>query len=218
MHEMAAVHPRLVTQEYGMETKGDRSLEPRIENGVKVFNLEVSVIRWHILPKVAVDAFAYNGQIPGLRIRVTQGDHVRNHRPHSIAGIDYGLLARAGFAEQDGWPSFHHAGPRLAAGTPTLTNSPQTKAGTFFYHSHDHPDRQQGLGLYGAFIIDPRERGRDESKADLAYVIQLQEWFVRDRLTHPGDAHGRWASELLHDQQACLSFHRRSSHESGADR
>jgi FtsP/CotA-like multicopper oxidase with cupredoxin domain len=22
-----------------------------------------------------------------------------------------------------------------------------------FYHSHDHPDRQQNLGLYGALII-----------------------------------------------------------------
>jgi hypothetical protein len=52
MQEMAAVHPRLVTREYGMDTKGDRPLEPRIENGVKVFNLEVSVIRWHILPNV----------------------------------------------------------------------------------------------------------------------------------------------------------------------
>jgi len=77
MQEMAAVHPRLVTREYGSDARGDLPLEPRIENGVKVFNLEVSVIRWHILPNVSVDAFAYNGQIPGPRIRVSQGDHVR---------------------------------------------------------------------------------------------------------------------------------------------
>jgi len=29
-----------------------------------------------------------------------------------------------------------------------------TQAGTFFYHSHVNPDRQQALGLYGALIID----------------------------------------------------------------
>jgi hypothetical protein len=29
------------------------------------------------------------------------------------------------------------------------------QSGTFFYHSHDHVDRQQALGLYGAMIIDP---------------------------------------------------------------
>ena len=28
--------------------------------------------------------------------------------------------------------------------------------GTYFYHTHDHIDRQQALGLYGALIIDPR--------------------------------------------------------------
>ena len=65
MQEMAAVHPRLVSQEFGIEETGDRPLAPKVENAVKVFNLEVSVIRWHILPNVAVDAFAYNGQIPG---------------------------------------------------------------------------------------------------------------------------------------------------------
>jgi len=96
MQEMAAVHPRLVTREYGMDTRGDQPLEPRIENGVKVFSSEVSVIRWHILPNVAVDAFAYNGQIPGPRIRVSQGDHVR-------------IVVHP--AEQDGRPSVHHTRP-----------------------------------------------------------------------------------------------------------
>jgi FtsP/CotA-like multicopper oxidase with cupredoxin domain len=59
------------------------------------------------------------------------------------------------------------------------------QAGTFFYHSHDHPDRQQALGLYGAFIIDPREPENVESEDDLEYVIQLQEWLVREGLTYP---------------------------------
>ena len=59
------------------------------------------------------------------------------------------------------------------------------QAGTFFYHSHDHPDRQQGLGLYGALIIDPRNPGDDEPKADIEYTIQLQEWLLREGLTYP---------------------------------
>jgi hypothetical protein len=73
MQEMAAVHPRLVTREYGIDARGDQPLEPKIENGVKVFNLDVSVIRWHILPNVSVDAFAYNGQIPGRRFASRKG-------------------------------------------------------------------------------------------------------------------------------------------------
>jgi FtsP/CotA-like multicopper oxidase with cupredoxin domain len=29
------------------------------------------------------------------------------------------------------------------------------QSGTYLYHSHDHVDRQQALGLYGGLIIDP---------------------------------------------------------------
>jgi hypothetical protein len=66
MRDMAAVDPRAVVASYDVETRGDRLLEPvAIEDGVKVFELTVSLIRWEILPGVAIDAYAYNGQIPG---------------------------------------------------------------------------------------------------------------------------------------------------------
>jgi FtsP/CotA-like multicopper oxidase with cupredoxin domain len=40
----------------------------------RVFDLETSAIRWTILPGVAVDAYAFNGQIPGPRLRFREGD------------------------------------------------------------------------------------------------------------------------------------------------
>src|SRR6266702_4656599 len=52
------------------------------------------------------------------------------------------------------------------------------------YHSHDHPDRQQALGLYGALIIAPEDPA-SEIKADLDYTIQLQEWLKQEWLTYP---------------------------------
>ena len=61
MRDVSAVHPRYVTAEYGLDKHGDQELAPRIENGVKVFDLETSVVRWQILPNVSVDAFAFNG-------------------------------------------------------------------------------------------------------------------------------------------------------------
>ncbi|WP_204320076.1 hypothetical protein, partial [Klebsiella pneumoniae] len=48
----------------------------------------------------------------------------------------------------------------------------------------DHPDRQQGLGLYGALLIAPKDSAADV-KADLEYTIQLQEWLKREWLTYP---------------------------------
>jgi FtsP/CotA-like multicopper oxidase with cupredoxin domain len=58
------------------------------------------------------------------------------------------------------------------------------QTGTYFYHSHDHPDRQQALGLYGALIIAPKDRST-EIRADIDYTIQLQEWLKREWLTYP---------------------------------
>ena len=37
------------------------------------------------------------------------------------------------------------------------------QAGTFFYHSHKEPDRQQALGMYGALIVDPADDAIDEA-------------------------------------------------------
>jgi FtsP/CotA-like multicopper oxidase with cupredoxin domain len=96
MREMAAVHPPDITHVAEISARGDQPLEASIEGGVKVFRLELSVIRWFILPDVYVDAFAVNGQVPGPRIRLTQGDrvriHVRNGLPESSTVHWYGLI------------------------------------------------------------------------------------------------------------------------------
>ena len=183
MRDMAAVDPRLVTARYGIDVRGDRPLVPRLENGVKVFDLETSIIRWQILPKVYVDAFAYNGQVPGPRLRFEQGDRVRinltNRLPDTTTTHWHGLVL-----------------PNVMDGPARVTQAPienghmyryeftAVQAGTFFYHSHDHVDRQQSLGLYGAMIIDPPQL--DPSlEADHELTIQLQEWLIRDGLTYP---------------------------------
>lgn len=183
MLDMAAVNPRDVTATYGLATHGDRELAPRIENGVKVFDLTTSVIRWAILPDKSVGAFAFNGQVPGPRLRFRQGDRVRinvvNHLPESTTVHWHGLIV-----------------PNVMDGPADVTQDPITKggvyhyeftakqAGTYFYHSHDHADRQQSLGLYGAMIVDLKNPA-DELKADHEYVLMLQEWFLREGLTYP---------------------------------
>src|SRR3546814_16671183 len=45
MLDMSAVDPRDVTRTYGLKVRGGRELQPRLENGVKVFDLETSVIQ-----------------------------------------------------------------------------------------------------------------------------------------------------------------------------
>ena len=183
MRDMSAVHPRYVTAEYGLDRHGDQELAPRIENGVKVFDLETSVIRWKILPNISVDAFAFNGQVPGPRLHFKQGDRVRinvtNHLPDTTTVHWHGLIL-----------------PNVMDGPAQVTQKPiengqvyryeftATQSGTYFYHSHDHVDRQQALGLYGALLIDPAKPS-DEIKTDHEYTLMLQEWLMREGLTYP---------------------------------
>jgi FtsP/CotA-like multicopper oxidase with cupredoxin domain len=183
MRDMAAVRPSSVEFTAPPDARGDRPLQPRIEDGVKVFDLEAAVVRWSILPGVQVEGYAFNHQIPGPRLRVTEGDRVRinvvDHLPQSTAVHWHGLVV-----------------PNVMDGAGGITQAPiepgkryayeftVRQSGTYFYHSHDHPDREQGLGLYGALIVDPK--GADpEPRADHEYVIQLQEWLRRQGLTYP---------------------------------
>jgi hypothetical protein len=183
MIDMAAVEPRGVVATYGLHVRGDRDLAPRIENGAKVFDLETGVIRWSILPGVTVDAYAFNGQIPGPRLRFRQGDRVRinvtNRLPETTTVHWHGLVL-----------------PNIMDGPAHITQEPINRgsvyryeftalqSGTYLYHSHDHVDRQQALGLYGALIIDPAEPDPN-LQADHEYTVLLQEWLLREGLTYP---------------------------------
>ena len=183
MRDMRAVHPRFVSYVAPVDARGDQPLAPKIDRGVKVFDLEASVIRWTILPEITVEAYAFNRQVPGPRIRVTEGDRVRinvtNSLPEPTAVHWHGLIlpnAMDGAAEITQRP--------IAPGETFTYEFTTEQAGTYFYHTHAHVDRQQGLGLYGALIIDPREPNID-IRADAEYVIQLQEWLQRSGLTYP---------------------------------
>ncbi len=183
MRDMAAADPRLVSYQAAVAARGDLPLAPRIENGVKVFDFESSVIRWYILPDKSVTAYAINRQVPGPRLEFTEGDHVRinytNHLPDSTTMHWHGLVVPNAM---DG-PANITQRP-IAPGERFVYDFVAKQSGTYFYHSHDRPDRQQAFGLYGALIIRPRDPAA-EPRADLEYVVQLQEWLNRDGLTYP---------------------------------
>ena len=183
MRDMAALDPRLISYHAPIAARGDRPLVPRIENGVKVFDFEASVIQWYILPNKSVTAYAINRQVPGPRLELTEGDHVRinytNQLPESTTMHWHGLVVPNAM---DG-PANITQRP-IAPGARFVYDFVVQQSGTYFYHSHDRPDRQQAFGLYGAIIIRSRDKAVEPS-ADLEYVVQLQEWLNRDGLTYP---------------------------------
>jgi manganese oxidase len=183
MRDMAAVDPRRISYTAAANDRGDRLLAPKMENGVKVFDLDASVISWNILARLRVGAYAINRQVPGPRLEVVEGDRVRinftNHLPEPATMHWHGLIVPNAM---DG-PGYITQQPVPPGGSYVYEYVVQ-QAGTYFYHSHTQPDRQQALGLYGALIIHPRDAAA-EPKANYDYVVQLQEWLNRDGLTYP---------------------------------
>ena len=183
MRDMSAVDPRRVSYRAADDEIGGRILAPSVDGAIKVFDLEASVIRWSILPGETVEAYAFNEQVPGPTLRIKEGDrvriNVRNRLPESTTVHWHGLILPN---EMDGPAEITQA--PIEPGNSFTYEFDVEQHGTYFYHTHDHVDRQQSLGLYGALIIDPLDP-TDEIPADLEYTVQLQEWLKREWLTFP---------------------------------
>ena len=183
MRDMAAVDLSKITYTAPSTARGDQPLTPHLLNGVKVFTLETSLINWNVLPGVQVAAYAVNHQVPGPRIHLTEGDRVRfvvkNALPEPTTIHWHGLSVPN---SMDGAGSVTQK-PIPPGGSFTYEFTVR-QAGTFFYHSHTSVDRQQGLGLYGALIVDPRSAS-GVPRTDLDYTLQLQEWTFKSGYTFP---------------------------------
>ena len=86
------------------------------------------MIEWNILPDEPVMAYAFNRQVPGPRIRVTEGDRVRinvtNHLPESTTVHWHGLILPNAM---DG-AGRDHPGADRARGRPSPTSSSPSSA------------------------------------------------------------------------------------------
>ena len=100
--------------------------------------------------------WAYNGQVPGPEIRVTEGQRLRvtleNRLPEPTTIHWHGLPVPA---EMDGVPDVSQRPVRPGE---TFTYEFDVPAsGTFFYHSH--VGLQLDRGLSGPLIVTPRDDG-----------------------------------------------------------
>ncbi len=168
------------------EGKGNQLMQPRIENGVKVYEITADVIQWETEPGKKVEAWAYNGQVPGPQIRVREGDKVRlilhNKLPESTAVHFHGVELPN---NMDGVPFITQ--PPVKPGTSFTYEfiAPIGNHGSHMYHSHHNAAKQVGLGLLGAFIVEPR-RPRASERADIDHVMILNDGMLGYTLNGKG--------------------------------
>lgn len=151
--------------------QGMQPLAPKLENGVKVFELTCEKVMWEVSPGQKMEAWTYNGQLPGPEIRVTEGDKVRlvvtNKLDQSTAVHLHGVML-----------------PNNMDGVPFITQKPITPGASFtyeftarnpgshMYHAHHNSTRQVSMGLLGPFIIEPKDRAKDpEYAGDFTIIL-----------------------------------------------
>lgn len=169
-HEMEEVTKAFPAATAG---KGNQPLQSRTEAGVKIFELTAAVMQWEVSKGQHVEAWAYNGQVPGPQIRVREGDRVRivlkNDLPESTSIHFHGLeLPNA----QDGVPFITQ--PPIKPGETYTYEFVVPNAGSHMYHSHHNAAKQVSLGMLGAFVVEPRVPTAAE-RADSDYVLILND-------------------------------------------
>jgi FtsP/CotA-like multicopper oxidase with cupredoxin domain len=133
---------------------GAQTLEPTVlADGTKRFDVTAKVAKWEVEPGKFVDAWTYNGTVPGPTMHVQPGDKVRvvlhNELSESTVLHFHGIETPNAL---DGVPDVTQP-PVKPGETFTYAFTAQATPAVGMYHSHHDAAKQVGNGLAGAFLI-----------------------------------------------------------------
>ncbi|MEX1156762.1 MAG: multicopper oxidase domain-containing protein [Chloroflexota bacterium] len=166
-------HDAARTAQFPAETagKGGVVLEPTVlEDGTKQWELTASVFTWEVEAGKFVEAWGYNGMVPGPGLRAELGDKVRivlhNELPAPTTIHFHGLIVPNAM---DGVPVINQ--PAVMPGESFTYEFTVRNTGSNMYHSHFMAQRQVPLGLLGAFVV----RDPNDPPADIDYTLVLND-------------------------------------------
>ena len=157
----------------------------------KVFDLNIGYNKVNFTGKEVITT-TLNGGVPGPVLRWKEGERVTLRVTNNLS-VDssihwHGLILPY---QMDGVPGLSYEGIKPGATFEYQFNLQQS--GTYWYHSHS--GYQEQTGLYGAIVIEPKEK--DPFVFDRDYVIQLSDWSDEDpedvyaKLKKMGDYYNR---------------------------
>lgn len=146
-------------------------VSPKLGQNVKKFNLLALESTNEIKEGVFRKVWTYNGTVPGQEIRVTQGDFVevtlKNILPDPVTIHWHGYPLKSAM---DGVPGINQ--DAIRQGESFTYKFSADIPGTYWYHSHQKGSDQVDRGLYGALIVEPK----DKDKPDKDFTLMLDEW------------------------------------------
>jgi FtsP/CotA-like multicopper oxidase with cupredoxin domain len=154
--------------------KGGVPLAYEMDGDTKVFRVTTTKVKWETTPGNLMDAYAYNGMLPGPEIRVTEGDKVRviltNNMDESTVIHWHGLQGMPNGMDGVG----NLTQPPVKPGQTFAYEFVAKNPGTHMYHSHINAMKQVGGGLLGGFIIEPKDKST-YPKFDKEYTMVLND-------------------------------------------
>jgi manganese oxidase len=135
------------------EGVGNQELVPEVlADGTRVFDLTAAITPWEVTPGNVVDAWTYNGMVPGPIIRGEVGDRVRivlhNETPANTDLHFHGIRVPN---LQDGVAPLTQ--PNVAPGETYTYEFTLEEPAVGMYHAHAHAEHSVVNGMLGAFIV-----------------------------------------------------------------
>lgn len=171
---------------------------PKEGQPIKKFLLEAQESYLEIKEGLIIPVWTYNGSVPGEEIRVAEGDFVQVElknklkEPVTIHWHGYPLNSA-----MDGVPGFNQ--DAVKPGESFTYEFSADVPGTYWYHSHQESSKQVDKGLYGALIVEPKEK--DHIDKDFTFI--LDEWMEYPmeemNMTANNNPHGEMSNSGGHD-------------------
>ncbi len=169
------------------EAGGGHALQPRVSDGVTVYDLTIAEQPLAIAGRRA-RMVAINGTVPGPLLTLQEGQEtvirVHNRLNEDTSVHWHGVIVPQ---PMDGVPGVSF--PGIRAGETFEYRFPLKQYGTYWYHSHS--GLQEQLGHYGPLVIHPAEGY--PYQFDREYIVMLSDWTfenpyrVLDRLKKQGN-------------------------------
>ncbi len=135
------------------EGSGNQVLEPTVlADGTKEFNLTAAITSWEVETGKFVEAWTYNGQVPGPQIKVDVGDKVRVNVQNDLPmGTDVHWHGIQTPNNMDGVAPLTQ--DLIYSGESFVYEFEARRQSIGMYHAHHHGQMQIPNGMFGVFII-----------------------------------------------------------------